>query len=92
MIEPMERNLEPDDNWVTVQEVIKLDTEIEDLKLELKDTIEQFDDIMNKLWQLLYPGKTDWDYPGQVYNHIRIELETLNKKLEDARHTIDNYD
>ncbi len=31
---------------------------------------------------LLYPGKTDWEYPGQVINHLFAEIQIQKKKAD----------
>lgn len=47
---------------------------------EHKDLGESFEDILNCTWGLLYPDEpTSWEYPGQVFNHIRVELERYAK-------------
>lgn len=66
-----------------VLRIDQLRLENEQLRAQLKDTGDQFDDILNHIWGIVYPGKTDWDYPGQVYNHVRVEIEHL--QAENAR-------
>ncbi len=44
------------------------------------DIEECYHKLLDDLWQLLYPDKTDWEYPGEVLNHIRAELEILGTK------------
>ena len=40
------------------------------------DQGDSFEEFLNSSWGLLYPNHpTDWEYPGQVLNHIRVELE-----------------
>ena len=40
---------------------------------------ETLDWLCNSLWQLLYPGQKNWEYPGMVLNHIRRALEEKTK-------------
>ncbi len=59
--------------------------DIADLLDDSLDVGEQFDDIMNRMWGLLYPNDPNsWDYPGQVLNHIRVELDRQRKAAEVA--------
>lgn len=48
----------------------------------LVDKINVMEDILEKIWSLLYPDQT-FEYYGQVYTHIMVELE-LRKKICDA--------
>ena len=27
--------------------------------------------LWDSLWGIVHPGQTDWDYPAQVYRHVR---------------------
>ena len=56
--------------------------ELELAGIKLNDRDSAFDKILNDLWQLLYPGKTDWEYPGQVYSHIWVEIERLRTAMK----------
>lgn len=58
--------------------------EIATLELTRKNLCE----ILDKIWQIMYPGLTDWEYPGQVLSHLRVfvddkddELKTVHEKL-----------
>ncbi|MFA5151913.1 MAG: hypothetical protein WC554_05050 [Clostridia bacterium] len=53
------------------------------LKNELDSTKLTFNDILNYGWDKLYPGKTDWEYPGQVINHLWSEIEIQRKKVSE---------
>jgi hypothetical protein len=53
-------------------------THLKDELASLKLTI---DDVLNYGWGLLYPGETDWDYPGQVINHLWAEVNTQKNKV-----------
>lgn len=33
--------------------------------------------LLNGLWGLVYPGQTDWEYPGMVYRHVKARMEEL---------------
>jgi hypothetical protein len=46
---------------------------------ELKPT----DRALNTIWSLLYPGKTDWAYPTQVSNHVRLALEEKDARIKE---------
>lgn len=47
-------------------------------------------DILNETWGLLYPeDKTSWGYPGQVLNHIRVELELNKDKISELSRLVD---
>lgn len=48
-----------------------------------KDTIKSLSKILDSIWQIMYEGKTDWEYPGQVFVHINqyvIELKAKGEK------------
>lgn len=48
---------------------------------EAEDTNRIFEEWLNKYWGLLYPDNpTGWEYPGQVFNHIQIELARLAER------------
>lgn len=51
--------------------------ENERLELQLKDSGETFEKWLNEVWQIVYPGKTDWDYPAQVVRHIETYVGEL---------------
>ena len=36
---------------------------------------------LDLLWGLVYPGKTDWEYPAQVFRHVRDVMEGLQIQL-----------
>lgn len=38
-------------------------------------------DALDLLWGLVYPGKTDWEYPAQVFRHVRDVMEGLQIQL-----------
>lgn len=64
------------------------------LEAQNKDTEKTFDDLMDYGWNLLYPGKKDWDYPGQVINHLYAEIQSQERKAdryEDALQLISNW-
>ena len=58
------------------EQVEELSETIERLQ-KLKDCTEAEMDTLDKLWQLVYPDKTDWEYPGQVYRHVRLRMEEI---------------
>lgn len=58
-------------------------TENKDLKERLMDVRDQYDGILNYGWGKLYPGKTDWEYPGQVINHLWAEIEIQRNKVTE---------
>lgn len=37
--------------------------------------------LLNDLWGLVYPGQTDWEYPGMVYRHVKARIEELRAAL-----------
>jgi len=40
--------------------------------------VDNLSDALNSIWGLMYPDDpTRWDYPGQVFNHIRIYIEEV---------------
>lgn len=43
--------------------------------LELKDLRERFIELLNRAWNILYPSKTDWEYPDQVVNHLELAFQ-----------------
>jgi chromosome segregation ATPase len=63
----------------TINDMLKKNSE---LNHELEDTRKRFDQILNDCWGILYPGRTDWEYPGQLYNHLRSEIEKLQDLLK----------
>jgi hypothetical protein len=64
------------------------------LEAQNKDTEKTYEDILDYGWGLLYPGKKDWEYPGQVINHlwgeIKIQVDKADR-LEDALQLISNW-
>ena len=38
-------------------------------------------ELFDKLWSLVYPGKTDWEYPGMVYRHVKALVDELKAKV-----------
>lgn len=48
----------------------------------LADTVRSLTDVLDYGWGLLYPGKTDWEYPGQVINHLNAEIQIQKKKVD----------
>jgi hypothetical protein len=73
----------------------ELSTDILALVAEVRqrrDTEEHLGDILNQLWGLLYPNSpASWEYPGQVLNHIRVELERLHKACEAVRMVVEHW-
>jgi hypothetical protein len=67
------------------------DKKLEQMNEQYQDTIASLDEVLNKLWQILYPGKIDWEYPGQVYNHIFVEINNLTKQCDEYRGDIARY-
>lgn len=78
--------------------------ELDDLRRRLADAERERDEwkaihadfqrstigIYNKLWDLVYKdGKADWEYPGQVLNHLRVYLEEKDAALADAQATVE---
>lgn len=59
-------------------------SEITKLNDKLKAKTQDFEDILNYGWGLLYPGETDWDYPGQVINHLWAEVNTQKNLVTTA--------
>lgn len=43
---------------------------------------ERFGKLFDELWQLVYPGQTDWEYPGMVYRHVRDYIDELKAKAQ----------
>lgn len=74
-----------------MDKLAKQPTPEDELNLNLEYVSEQFDDILNRIWGILYPNKTDWDYPGQVYNHILVEINRLTKQCDEYRGDINRY-
>jgi hypothetical protein len=63
--------VQPEPASVDQAEYDRLLAELADAKL----TVEILSDILNKIWGLLYPeDPTSWEYPGQVLNHIQVEI------------------
>jgi cell division protein FtsB len=74
--------------------VRELEAEVENLKSQLEDARAHAaskvgdtvtEGLWDSLWQIAYPDKTDWEYPGQVYGHVKqvfIELKTEVEKLK----------
>ncbi|MFA5035691.1 MAG: hypothetical protein WC479_00750 [Candidatus Izemoplasmatales bacterium] len=55
---------------------------------KLDDANKTFEDLLNYAWGILYPGKTDWEYPGQVINHLWSEIKIQRKKVSDLNKII----
>jgi hypothetical protein len=73
-------NCAPDGD--TIDDIIKAwESDRGELKAELKDRDKVFEDLLNYGWGFLYPGKTDWDYPGQVINHLLAEVRIQRNKV-----------
>lgn len=54
--------------------------------LNLRDTQEHLVEILGKIWALIYHGDTEsWEYPGQILNHIRVELEARQKQIDELK-------
>lgn len=49
--------------------------------LQALDTQLSLSRVLDDIWGLAYPGKTDWEYAGQVFNHIREKLSEGEKAL-----------
>lgn len=41
-------------------------------------------ETLTRLWQLMYPGMTDWEYPGQVTAHMQGFLEQKDDEIKEA--------
>lgn len=54
---------------------------------KLKDCTEAEMDTLDKIWQLVYPGKTDWEYPGQVYRHVRAMIDEICAERDHYKKT-----
>lgn len=49
---------------------------------ELEDANNVMSSALDHIWEAMYPGKHDWQYPGQVSAHIRAyiqEIKSSNK-------------
>lgn len=33
--------------------------------------------LLDDFWALVYPGQTDWEYPGMVYRHVNARIDEL---------------
>lgn len=56
---------------------------------EMQRKAENHDEILamrneelDELWQIIYPGKTDWGYPAQVVRHVRDAYQEMQRKAE----------
>lgn len=45
--------------------------------LNYQDVHGKYSKLLDDLWGLVYPGQTDWEYPGQVQNHLQQYIEEL---------------
>jgi chromosome segregation ATPase len=50
--------------------------------------------VLNSIWGLVYSCKTNWEYAGQIFAHVKQfisekddTIESLRKELEDYRHS-----
>lgn len=51
--------------------------------ISVRDTQEHLLEILGKIWALIYHGNTEsWEYSGQILNHIRVELEDRQAKID----------
>ena len=48
---------------------------LRDAYYRIVDRTETLEDVCNSIWGLIYPGKTHWEYPGQIMSHMRVELK-----------------
>ncbi len=69
-----------------------LECDLERVTLARDDDRRTKGDLLDNLWGILYPGKTDWEYPGMVYRHvealigeIRAERNDLARRVEAVR-------
>ena len=54
--------------------------------LNIRDTENHLSEILGEIWALIYHGDTEsWEYPGQILNHIRVELEALQKQIDELK-------
>lgn len=51
---------------------------------EMKDRSDRFSAHMDELWQIVYPCKTDWEYPAQVIRHVRDAYQEMRRKAEEC--------
>jgi hypothetical protein len=93
--EPEATILEPVQEWIPAfpddrVEFPKLEAlfPVEDKPVQAEDlNLLKYDDLnrifgnwLNDVWQIVYPGRTDWDYPAQVIRHIQQHVEDLTQK------------
>lgn len=51
-----------------------------------QDVERNLHDALSHAWSILYPDTPDsWEYPSQVGNHIRVEIERLRWEVERLR-------
>lgn len=43
---------------------------------------EAFTHWLDEMWKLVYPGKTDWDYPAMVWRHVRDYIDELRSGID----------
>lgn len=65
-----------------------------ELKAQLEDIRERFDDLCNRIWEKVYPGGKagSWDYGAQAVTHfllycdeLKTQVEKLKAELEQER-------
>ncbi len=54
---------------------------------KLKDCTTAEMDALDLLWQLVYPGMTDWEYPAMVYRHV---ADWAKDEASEARGQLDD--
>lgn len=62
-------------------EIERLEKEASDLRRMNTYEANSVEEFMNSIWALVYPDDpTGWDYPGQIINHARQEIQDLRNR------------
>lgn len=64
---------QPDTEWVSIDDPAYQD---------VLDRSRRFTESLDAVWQIVYPGKTDWEYPAQVVRHVRDAYQETQRKAE----------
>jgi hypothetical protein len=56
--------------------------DIETANLSYDDLNERYVELLDNLWGIVYPGKTDWEYPKQAERHLEDYVNELKKRNE----------
>lgn len=45
------------------------------------NTVRNLSHVLDLIWGIVYPDESTWEYPAQVYTHLKLWLEEMDTKL-----------